>query len=53
MRAGRQCYSGRSRAAEWLRGYAEAGASHLVLRFAGHHERHLETLPAIRAKLGW
>ena len=39
--------------AEWLNGYAEAGASHLVLRFAGDHERHLETLPAIRAKLGW
>ena len=54
MRARQQCYGGPVAGfAEWLRGYAEAGASHLVLRFAGDHERHLETLPAIRAKLGW
>lgn len=25
----------------WLRGYADAGASHLILRFAGEPERHL------------
>jgi alkanesulfonate monooxygenase SsuD/methylene tetrahydromethanopterin reductase-like flavin-dependent oxidoreductase (luciferase family) len=54
MRARQQCYGGPVAGfAEWLRGYAEAGASHLVLRFAGDHERHLETLPAIRARLGW
>jgi alkanesulfonate monooxygenase SsuD/methylene tetrahydromethanopterin reductase-like flavin-dependent oxidoreductase (luciferase family) len=27
---------------EWLDTYAQAGASHLVLRFAGDHERHLD-----------
>jgi alkanesulfonate monooxygenase SsuD/methylene tetrahydromethanopterin reductase-like flavin-dependent oxidoreductase (luciferase family) len=54
MRARQQCYGGPvAGLAEWLHGYAEAGASHLVLRFAGDHERHLETLPSIRAKLGW
>jgi alkanesulfonate monooxygenase SsuD/methylene tetrahydromethanopterin reductase-like flavin-dependent oxidoreductase (luciferase family) len=39
-------------AAEWLAGYAAAGASHLVLRFAGDHERHLDMLSALRARLG-
>ena len=39
--------------AAWLDGYAKAGASHLVLRFAGEHERHLETLTVVRASLGW
>jgi alkanesulfonate monooxygenase SsuD/methylene tetrahydromethanopterin reductase-like flavin-dependent oxidoreductase (luciferase family) len=29
---------------EWLDSYARAGASHLVLRFAGDHERHLDTV---------
>jgi alkanesulfonate monooxygenase SsuD/methylene tetrahydromethanopterin reductase-like flavin-dependent oxidoreductase (luciferase family) len=37
--------------AEWLDGYARAGASHLVLRFAGDHARHLETLSRIRTSL--
>ena len=43
----------RRRPGEWLRGYVEAGASHLILRFAGDHERHLDALAAVRAKLGW
>ncbi|HEY1413561.1 MAG TPA: LLM class flavin-dependent oxidoreductase [Rhodopila sp.] len=30
--------------AEWLDSYAQAGASHLVLRFAGDHERHLDAV---------
>jgi alkanesulfonate monooxygenase SsuD/methylene tetrahydromethanopterin reductase-like flavin-dependent oxidoreductase (luciferase family) len=38
--------------AAWLDGYARAGASHLVLRFAGDHERHLEALAEIRASIG-
>ena len=54
MRARQQCYGGPIGGfADWLRGYAEAGASHLILRFAGDHERHLDMLPAIRVKLGW
>jgi hypothetical protein len=27
-----------------LQGYARAGATHLVLRFGGDHERHLEEI---------
>jgi hypothetical protein len=34
-----------------LQGYARAGTTHLVLRFAGDHERHLETVAALRSKL--
>jgi probable F420-dependent oxidoreductase len=40
-------------AAAWLKSYADAGASHLVLRFAGDHERHLETAARLRRGLGW
>lgn len=39
--------------AAWLAGYADAGASHLVLRFAGEHERHLDAMADVRASLGW
>jgi hypothetical protein len=39
--------------ASWLDGYAKAGATDLVLRFAGAHERHLEALAKVRAALGW
>ena len=40
-------------AAAWLKSYADAGASHLVMRFAGDHERHLETAARLRRGLGW
>jgi probable F420-dependent oxidoreductase len=40
-------------AAAWLKSYADAGASHLVLRFAGDHERHLEAAARMRRDLGW
>jgi alkanesulfonate monooxygenase SsuD/methylene tetrahydromethanopterin reductase-like flavin-dependent oxidoreductase (luciferase family) len=54
MRARQVCYAGPSGGlAEWLQGYATAGAGHLVLRFAGTHARHLEVLAGIRAELGW
>jgi alkanesulfonate monooxygenase SsuD/methylene tetrahydromethanopterin reductase-like flavin-dependent oxidoreductase (luciferase family) len=39
--------------AEWLESYARAGASHLVLRFSGEHERHLEAVADVRRRLGW
>ena len=43
------CYAGpQAGVAEWLNSYAEAGASHLVLRFAGDHERHLEAISKMR-----
>jgi alkanesulfonate monooxygenase SsuD/methylene tetrahydromethanopterin reductase-like flavin-dependent oxidoreductase (luciferase family) len=37
--------------AEWLASYSRAGATHLVLRFAGDHERHLETVAALRSNI--
>jgi hypothetical protein len=53
LRTRQACYGGPAAgAAEWLLGYAAAGASHLVLRFAGDHERHLDMLAAIRTGLG-
>ena len=46
------CYAGpRSGVSEWLGRYVAAGASHLVLRFVGHHERHLEVLSGIGGEL--
>jgi len=54
VRTRQACYAGaQTGAAEWLAGYAAAGASHLVLRFAGEHERHLDMCAGIREKLGW
>ncbi|MDA1101848.1 MAG: LLM class flavin-dependent oxidoreductase [Proteobacteria bacterium] len=48
------CYAGPAEAAaHWLQGYADAGASHLVLRFAGAHEKHMDAIVRIRASLGW
>jgi alkanesulfonate monooxygenase SsuD/methylene tetrahydromethanopterin reductase-like flavin-dependent oxidoreductase (luciferase family) len=52
MRSRQACYAGPSDGlAEWLEGYARAGTTHLVLRFAGEHERHLETVAALRSRL--
>jgi alkanesulfonate monooxygenase SsuD/methylene tetrahydromethanopterin reductase-like flavin-dependent oxidoreductase (luciferase family) len=43
------CYAGRAEGvAAWLQNYADAGASHLVLRFAGDHERHLKAMAKLR-----
>jgi alkanesulfonate monooxygenase SsuD/methylene tetrahydromethanopterin reductase-like flavin-dependent oxidoreductase (luciferase family) len=54
MRKRQMCYAGPAAgAAAWLEAYAAAGASHLVLRFAGEHERQLETVAAMRQQLGW
>lgn len=38
---------------DWLATYAQAGASHLVLRFAGDHERHQDIVAKLRQELGW
>jgi hypothetical protein len=52
MRSRQACYAGPNDGlAEWLQGYARAGTTHLVLRFAGEHERHLETVAALRSRL--
>jgi alkanesulfonate monooxygenase SsuD/methylene tetrahydromethanopterin reductase-like flavin-dependent oxidoreductase (luciferase family) len=39
--------------AAWLDGYARAGATDLILRFAGEPERHLEAMAQARQALGW
>jgi probable F420-dependent oxidoreductase len=54
IRKMQMCFAGPpDDAAAWLKAYADAGASHLVLRFAGDHERHLETAARLRRDLGW
>jgi alkanesulfonate monooxygenase SsuD/methylene tetrahydromethanopterin reductase-like flavin-dependent oxidoreductase (luciferase family) len=44
-RARQMCYAGPADGAKaWLDSYASAGTEHMVLRFAGEHERHLEVM---------
>ena len=38
-------------AVQWIDGYAQAGATDLILRFAGDHERHLEMLASVRTAI--
>ncbi len=53
LRARQVCYGGSAAgAAEWLAGYAQAGASHLVLRFAGDPERQMAAVAAARGTAG-
>jgi alkanesulfonate monooxygenase SsuD/methylene tetrahydromethanopterin reductase-like flavin-dependent oxidoreductase (luciferase family) len=52
MRRRQASYAGPSEGlAQWLHGYVQAGTAHLVLRFAGDHERHLQTVAALRSKI--
>ena len=54
MRARQACYAGPpGGVGAWINGFVEAGASHVVLRFAGDHQRHLESFAALRPGLGW
>ena len=54
MRKRQMCYAGPAKgAAAWLQSYVDAGASHLVLRFAGEHERHLRIVSRLRQEVGW
>jgi hypothetical protein len=47
------CFSGTAEGAvKWLSAYVREGASYLVLRFAGHHERHMDTIAGLRVSLG-
>jgi probable F420-dependent oxidoreductase len=47
------CFSGpAAAAAEWLNAYVQQGARYFVLRFAGEHEKHLETFARLREKIG-
>jgi alkanesulfonate monooxygenase SsuD/methylene tetrahydromethanopterin reductase-like flavin-dependent oxidoreductase (luciferase family) len=52
MRARQMSFAGPAAGlAEWLASYVAAGVGHIVMRFAGDHERHLETLAQMRATL--
>jgi alkanesulfonate monooxygenase SsuD/methylene tetrahydromethanopterin reductase-like flavin-dependent oxidoreductase (luciferase family) len=52
MRARQMSFAGPAAGFEaWLQGYVAAGVNHIVLRFAGDHERHLKTLAQMRAKI--
>ncbi len=54
IRAHQACYAGAaSGVAAWLTAYAQAGADHLVVRFAGEHESHMSALAKVRASLHW
>jgi alkanesulfonate monooxygenase SsuD/methylene tetrahydromethanopterin reductase-like flavin-dependent oxidoreductase (luciferase family) len=47
-----RCFAGSAAAAAaWLKGYLEAGASHLVLRFAGDAHSQLDAVAALRKEL--
>ena len=53
MRARQASYAGPAAgAAEWLSKWTEAGVQHLVLRFAGDPERHLEAAAKLRSQIG-
>jgi probable F420-dependent oxidoreductase len=54
MRKRQMCFAGpAAEAGAWLKSYADAGASHLVLRFAGEHEQQMEIVSQLRRDLGW
>jgi probable F420-dependent oxidoreductase len=53
LRKRQRSYAGpKAGVAEWLNGYVTAGCSHLVLRFAGDHERHMEIIAGLRGQVG-
>lgn len=53
MRTRQASYAGpASGAAEWLSSWVAAGVQHLVLRFAGDPERHLEAMAKLRSQIG-
>ena len=54
MRRRQACYAGPGAgAAAFLKSFADAGATHVIVRFTGDHERNLETFTSLRAQLGW
>jgi probable F420-dependent oxidoreductase len=53
LRKRQRSYAGpKAGVAEWLNGYVTAGCSHLVLRFAGDHARHMEIIAGLREEIG-
>jgi hypothetical protein len=54
MRQRQSCYAGPAAGAgAYVKGFADAGAGHLIVRFAGDHERSIETFTRSRSDLGW
>ncbi|HEY6983984.1 LLM class flavin-dependent oxidoreductase [Reyranella sp.] len=54
MRARQRSFAGPvAAAAAWIKSYADAGVTHIMLRFAGDHERHLDLAAKIKRDLGW
>ncbi|MEL6982068.1 MAG: LLM class flavin-dependent oxidoreductase [Actinomycetota bacterium] len=53
MRKFQACYAGpRAGLIDWVAPFVEAGAEHLILRFAGNHDTHLEACSTLGAELG-
>ncbi len=53
MRRRQACFGGPpAAAAAWLKGYADAGVTDLIVRFTGDHERQLEAVAGLRGQLG-
>jgi alkanesulfonate monooxygenase SsuD/methylene tetrahydromethanopterin reductase-like flavin-dependent oxidoreductase (luciferase family) len=53
MRRRQACYGGsREAAAEFLRGFVAAGATHIIVRLVGDPDRQLETVAGFRGQLG-
>lgn len=49
IRAEQACYAGSLKgAADWLRGYVDAGATCFALRFPGDHERNMDRVGSLR-----
>ena len=54
MRRAQACFGGSAeQTADWIQGFVEAGVEHVVLRFVGDHDRHLETFAELREQRGW
>jgi alkanesulfonate monooxygenase SsuD/methylene tetrahydromethanopterin reductase-like flavin-dependent oxidoreductase (luciferase family) len=54
MRKRQACFGGPpAAAAAWLKGYADAGVTDLIVRFTGDHEHQLDAVAGLRAQLGW
>jgi alkanesulfonate monooxygenase SsuD/methylene tetrahydromethanopterin reductase-like flavin-dependent oxidoreductase (luciferase family) len=54
MRKRQACFGGPATAAAgWLRGYADAGVTDLIVRFTRDHDRQLDAVAEVRAQLGW
>ena len=54
IRKRQACYGGTAEGlAEWLQSFIDAGAQHLMLRFAGDHDHQLEAVSKLRAAQPW